>query len=339
MAEKVRLEISTWSIVKILLIVAAFFLLYLVKDVVALFFVVLILAATFSPIIKTWQKYIGRTLSIISLLLILVLIIFGVVYVIIPPLVDQAAQLAQSIPNYLAHTNFVSLREHIPNIQTTLDNISSNLGTLTTNIFSFTASVFTGIFAVIMVIILTLYFLIDEQNIKKFISSLFVESRRTDALFVIDKISAKVGSWFRGQLLLCLTVFILDFIGLSILRVPYALILAIISGLFELIPTIGPIIASITSALIALTISPLTALFVIILYLIVALIENAFLVPKIMQKAIGVSPVIILLALLIGAQLMGIVGAILSIPLAASLSVVILEWHTISRIFAKKTDG
>lgn len=335
MSEKVKFEITTWTIVKFFLVAIGFTLLYFVRDVVALFFIVLILAATFLPVVKIWQKYIGRILSIVALFLILALIIFGVVYVIIPPLVVQAAQLAQSIPDYINHSNFVNLRQHLPNIQSTLDNLASNLGTLTSNIYSITAGLISVIFAILMVLILTFYILIDEQNIKKFISSLFADNHRENALIVINKISAKVGSWFRGQMLLGLSVFLLDFIGLSILQVPYALILAVMSGLLELVPTIGPIVSAVISALIALTISPWTALFVIILYLVVALLENAFLVPKIMQKAVGISPVVILLALLIGAKLMGIVGAILSIPLAASLSVVILEWPTISRIFSK----
>ncbi|MCX6810583.1 MAG: AI-2E family transporter [Candidatus Berkelbacteria bacterium] len=336
MPEKVKFEISTWTVVKVLLIAVAFYLLFLVKDVVALFFIVLILSATFSPVVKSWQKYLGRVMSIIALFLILAAIIFAVVYIVIPPLVVQASQLAQSIPDYINNSNFANLRQHLPNIQNTLDNLVSNLGTLSSNLYSFTAGIVSAIFAVIMVLILTFYMLIGEQDIKKFVSFAFAENQRENAIIVINKIAAKVGSWFRGQMLLGLAVFLLDFIGLSILQVPYALILAVIAGLLELIPTIGPIVAAVISALIALTISPWTALFVIILYLVVALLENAFLVPKIMQKAVGISPVVILLALLVGAKLMGIVGAILSIPLAASLSVVILEWPTISKIFSKE---
>ncbi len=336
MPETVKFEISSWSVAKVLLIIAAFILLYLVKDVVALFFIVLILSATFSPVVKSWQKYIGRVFSIVALFLILAAIIFGVVYIIIPPLVVQTSQLAQSIPAYIRSSNFGNLQQHLPTIQNTLNNLVSNLGTLSSNIYSFTAGIISAVFAVLMVLILTFYMLINEQDIKKFVSFIFPENHRESAVVVINKISAKIGSWFRGQMLLGLVVFILDFIGLSIIGVPYALILAVIAGLLELIPTIGPIVAAVISALIALTISPWTALFVIILYLVVALLENAFLVPKIMQKAVGISPVVILLALLVGAKLMGIVGAILSIPLAASLSVVIMEWTTISRIFSKE---
>ncbi len=336
MPEKLKVEISTWTIAKIILIAIGFYLLFLVKDIVALFFVVLILVATFSPVVKTWQKYIGRILSIITLFLILIGILFAVVYIIIPPLINQTSQLAQSIPDYFRNSNINSLRQHVPTIQKTLDNLSSNLGALTTNLFSLTAGIIRSVFTILMVFVLTFYLLIDESNAKKYISSLFKPSQKEQAIMVIDKISLKVGSWFRGQMLLGLIIFTLDFIGLTIIGVPYALILAIISGLLELVPTIGPIISGAIAALVALTVSPWLMLLVIGMYFIVQILENILIVPKIMQKAIGISPVIILLALLIGAKLLGIVGAVLSIPLAASISVIILEWPTITKIFSKE---
>jgi len=336
MDNRMKIEISTWTILKIFIIAALLFLLYYVKDVVALFFIVLILAVTFSPIVKTWSKYLGRTLSIIVLFLIIIVSIGAVFYLIIPPLVAQTAQLANNIPAYISRMNFDSLRPYIPTIRNSLENLSSNLATIGTNIFSFTAGIIYGIFAILMIFVLTFYMLADEVNIKKYILSLFAPEHREAGLAVIHKIAAIIGSWFRGQMLLCITIFVIDFIGLSILGVPYALILALISGILEIIPTVGPIISGATAALVALTVSPWKALFVIIWYLAVQLLENVFLVPKIMQKAVGISPVIILLALFVGAKLMGIVGAILSVPLAASLSVVVFEWPTISKMFSKE---
>jgi len=336
MNNKMKIEISTWTILKIFIIAALLYLLYYVKDVVALFFIVLILAATFSPIVKTWSKYLGRTLSIIALFLTLIISIGVVFYLIIPPLVTQTAQLANNIPAYISKMNFDSLRPYIPTIRNSLENLSSILGTIGTNIFSFTAGVVAGLFAILMIFVLTFYILADEGNIKKYISSLFAPEHREAGISVIHKIAAIIGSWFRGQMFLCISIFVIDFIGLTLLGVPYALILALISGILEIIPTVGPIISGATAALVALTISPWKALFVIIWYLAVQLLENVFLVPKIMQKAVGISPVIIILALFIGAKLMGIIGAILSVPLAASLSVVVFEWPTISKIFSKE---
>ncbi len=335
MENRTKIEISTWTVIKVFLIALVFYLLFFIRDIIALLFIVLILVATFSPVVKNWQKKIGRVLSIISLFILLLIIFATVFYIIIPPLVNQVAELANSIPQYIADTNFDSLRQYTPEIRKTLENLSANLGLLTSNIFTLTAGIIGGIFTILMIIVLTFYMLLDEANIREYISSLFSPKHKESGIGVINKIAYKIGSWFQGQIFLGIIVFIIDFIGLSIIGVPYALILALIAGLLEIIPTVGPFISGAIAALFALTISPWKALFVVIYYLAVQIIENNILVPKIMQKAVGISPVVIIVAILIGAKLMGIVGAILAIPLAASLSVIILEWPTISKIFSR----
>jgi len=336
MPENTKFEISTWTIVKTILILLAFYLIFIVRDIVVLLFVVMILTATFSPVVKVWQKHLGRLVSIILLFLLFISLIFAVVYLVIPPLVVQITSLAQNVPNYFHDINFGNFRQYIPSIQSALDTLSANLGSLTSNIFTFTSGIISMIAAIFTIFVLTFYLLLDEKNVKNFISNILPSEHQDQIIAVINKIAVKVGSWFRGQVFLGLIIFVIDYIGLTILNVPYALILAIIAGLLELIPTVGPFIAGLIAAFVALTISPWLALLVICLFSAVQLVENIIIVPKVMQKAVGISPVVILIALLIGGKLMGVVGAILAIPLAASLSVVILEWPTISKLFAKK---
>lgn len=335
MTEKIKLEISTWEIIKVILVIIGFGLLYLVRDVVALFFVVLILTATFSPVVKIWSRYIGRILSIIFLFLIFFLLAGVVIYFLIPPMINQTALLANNIPAYISTINFESFHDYAPDIRQFLQGISSNLGTISSNVFSFTAGIFNGIFTLVMIFVLTFYMLVDENNIKKFVSSLFAHDHKENAVALINKIASKVGSWFRGQMILGLIIFLIVYIGLIIIGIPYALVLAIIAGILEIIPTVGPIIAGAIAALVALTISPVASLLVVILFLAVQMLENTFIVPKVMQKAIGVSPVMIILAIIAGAKLLGTVGAIISIPVAASISVLIMEWPTISKMFSK----
>ena len=336
MTEKTKLEIPIWEIVKVILVIVGFGILFLIRDVVALFFVVLILTATFSPVVKTWSKYIGRILSIILLFLIFALAAGAVIYFLIPPMITQTALLANNIPAYISTINFETLHVYAPDIRQFLQGISSNLGTISSNVFSFTAGVFNGIVTLIMIFVLTFYMLVDESNIKKFVSSLFTPDHKENAVAVINKIATKVGGWFRGQMILALVIFLLSYVGLTIIGIPYALVLAIIAGILEIVPTVGPIIAGAIAALVALTISPLTTLLVIIFFLVIQMLENTFIVPKVMQKAVGISPVVIILAIIAGAKLLGIVGAIISIPIAASISVLIIEWPTISKMFSKE---
>ena len=176
--EKTRIEISSWTIIKIFLIAIAFYLFFLVRDVVAMFFIVLILTATFSPTVKSWQKYLGRYLSIVALFLIFLVVVAGIIYAIIPPLVTQITQLANNVPDYINTINLQSVKNYVPDIRSSLESISSNLGSLTSNIFSFTSSVFYGIFATLMVLVLTFYMLAEENNIKIFASSLFSPKHR-----------------------------------------------------------------------------------------------------------------------------------------------------------------
>lgn len=336
MGEKIKFDISTWTITKFFLVAAAFYFLFLIRDIVALIFIVLILVSTFSPVVRSWQKAIGRLASILLLIIAIVAILAGIFYIIIPPLVSQIAELANSLPEYIATTNFDGLRKYTPEIKNGLESLSSNIGSVTTNIYAFTAGLIGGVFTLLMIFVLTFYILLEEDEVKKFICSIFAPQHKDAAVGVINKITSKIGSWFRGQLLLGMAIFVIDYIGLSIIGVPYALVLALIAGILEIIPTVGPIIAGITAALFALTISPWKALFVLIYYFAVQIVENNILVPKIMQKAVGISPAIIIIAILIGAKLMGIVGAILAIPVAATLSVIIFERHTISKIFSKE---
>jgi predicted PurR-regulated permease PerM len=131
----------------------------------------------------------------------------------------------------------------------------------------------------------------------------------------------KVGLWLRGQIILSVTIFLLTYIGLLILKVKYALVLAFFAGLTEFIPYLGPTIAAIPAVFLTYTQSPMLALFVAILYYIVQLTENNIIVPKVMQKVIGLNPIISIAVLMIGYKVGGITGAILSIPVTTALDV------------------
>lgn len=141
---------------------------------------------------------------------------------------------------------------------------------------------------------------------------------------LMKKMSHKMGEWLRGQIILGLIVGVAVYIGLTLLGVKYALVLALIAGILEVIPYVGPIISLVPALIVGFAQSPVIGLAVIILYLIVQQLENNVLVPKVMQKVTGLNPIISILALLVGLKAGGLAGAVLSIPLAM-MGVVILE--------------
>jgi predicted PurR-regulated permease PerM len=290
------------------------------------------LAITFRPVVKNWSKAIGKPLSILSLVLILVSFIAGFIYIIIPPFVDQAKQLSSVLPDLITGSNFI--RSHIPEIGKVISTITQSLGGMTGSFISFTASVFGGIVSFFTIIILTIYFLADDKIFQNF-KTLIPKNKEKDVSDLIDKITIKIGDWLRGQLLLGLIIGVCVYIGLSLIGVKYALVLAIISAVLEFIPIVGPIISGALAALISLSISPLTALIVIVFYVLLSQLENTLIVPKVMQKAIGLPPAIIIIAILIGGKLLGILGALLAVPISAILFVVIQEWVVIRKIMSR----
>jgi len=335
MNEKMQFDVSVWMFIKLILVLITFYLLFLVRDILALIFIVLILVATFSPVIKKWAKKIGRIPSVIALFLIIIVVLALVVYMLIPPITDQITQLINNAPSYLEKINL--LRSYAPTLQESLPTISSSTGSITQGFVTVTAGVFGGIITFLTAIVLFIYMLVDEQVLKNFVYSLTPTDRKEQIAEILRKIADKVGDWFRGQMILGLIIGVLDLVGLLIIGVPYALTLAVIAGILEIIPTIGPIIAGVLAALVAFTDSPIKALIVVIFFIAIQQLENSIIVPKVMQKAVGLSPVIIIIAILVGAKLLGVAGAILAIPIAASISVIIHEMPILRKVIEKKS--
>lgn len=131
---------------------------------------------------------------------------------------------------------------------------------------------------------------------------------------VIEQINDKLGAWLQGQFLLSLSIALLTWITLMTLGMPFALPLAVLAGLFEIVPTIGPIISAVPAVVVALTISPNMAFIIMAAYIVIQMIENHLLVPRIMQRAVGLNPVVVIIGVIVGDRLLGIPGALLSVP-------------------------
>jgi len=332
------LDISTTSIIRVIIVLIALWFLYFIRDIIAIVFVSIIIAAALSPSVdKLEKKKIPRAVSIIVLYLLVVGFLGAFIYFVFPPMISQIQQLADSLPSYFkTFSNFIiSLRDVSTNgllnaSQASLSSLSNFLGEFINNIFNTTIGFFNGAAALLMIFVLTLYFLLDENGIKKFFVSLMPIKQKSKIISITSKIGKKLGGWLRGQIILAIAVGVVVYAGLFLMKVPYALTLAILAGLLEIIPIIGPIIAAIPAILVAFTISPTIALIVTAFYILVQELENKLLVPKIMQHAVGLNPITIIIIILIGAKLMGIIGVLLAVPVAAVLYVILEEWHILA---------
>jgi len=194
-----------------------------------------------------------------------------------------------------------------------------------TKVAAAAANVAGGILGVVTILILTFYILVDSANLRESLLRLVPKERRARADMAAREVTIKVSAWLGGQLLLGVTIGTTSAIGLWALGIPFFYVLALISGIGEMIPVVGPILSAIPAIAVAATVSPQKILLVIIFFIVQQQLENHILVPKIMSRQVGVSPVTVIIALLIGGSLAGIVGALLAVPSAAILQVVAAE--------------
>lgn len=314
------------------------YVLYLVRSTFVTAYISAIFAMGISPLVRIIERQkvvrIGNRLPRwLAILLIYAAIIGALVALgmaIVPPLIDQAEQLWRALPEKFDQAQQFLMRIGILQRPVTLSAAvqqapTGEAGNVATTIFGYVRNVVGGLFGIITILLLAFYMLVESRELMSFFVRLFpVEQRRRVATISKD-VTEKVSAWLGGQLLLSLIIGVTSAIGLWAMGVPYFYVLALISAIGEFIPMVGPILSAIPAILVAATVSPGLALGVALFFIIQQQVENTVLVPKIMGRSVGLSAVTVILALGIGSQLMGVVGAILSVPTAAILQVLFEE--------------
>ncbi len=250
-----------------------------------------------------------------------VLILFFVlIFPLIPFFSGQVESLIVGFPKYLDKT--ASLFGITIDPKELQSYINSQMSDVSKNAVDVTSKVFGGIFSSVTIFVVSFYLLMYNDVFKKFIANLFHKQYHDRVLRTVSLVNEKLGAWLQGQMLLCLIIGTLSGVSLTLLGVPYALPLALIAGLLEAVPTLGPIISAIPAVIVALTISVPLALAVVVTYIVIQMLENQFIVPKVMQRAVGLNPVIVIIGINIGAKLMGVIGALLAIPFITLIIVI-----------------
>lgn len=328
----VTIEISTKTILKILVIFIALLFLYLLQDIIILVFISLILAVALNPFVDKLEKYkIPRWLGTIFVYFVLCFIIFLIIRLIIPPFLEQSQNLINNLPSYLeklrdyfgrhGYSKDIGIGRGVQKSLENLPMILENPG----GIFSTVLGVFAGAFGVITVLVLSFYLVLEDNAVKESLVKYLSPKSKERILNVYKRVRDKLGRWVRGQIILSLFVGALVLLGLLIINVKYALALAIFAAFTELIPFVGPFIGIIPALIITAAVSPTKAIWVIILYVVVQQLENHILTPQVMKRAVGLNPIIVITAMLVGGKLYGILGVLLAIPLISAGSVIIEE--------------
>ncbi|MBU1179682.1 AI-2E family transporter [Patescibacteria group bacterium] len=333
--QKVMFDVSLGAILKVVAVILALFFLYLVRDIVVIFIVALILATLISPL-SDWfaKKRIPRALAVLLIYIVLIGVLSMVLTLLIPPLVEQSGQLIQKLSVYWddmvsrvsALKDLAVTQGWVGDAQDGLKSLQAGLPKALSGIFSTLSGFFGGIVTFILILVLTFYMVVEGDALKKFFKSIAPERYQPHLVGLMTRAQHKIGLWLRGALTLGLIVGIFVYIGLTILGVKYALVLAILAGLLELIPYFGPPIAAVPAVFLAFSQAPIKGFLVLALYVIIQQLENNILVPKVMQKAVGLNPVVSILSLGIGFKLAGFLGAILAIPVATAVGVFVMDF-------------
>jgi predicted PurR-regulated permease PerM len=327
---RTNVNISTLTIFKIVAVLLILYFLYVIKDILAILFISLVLASALDPWVDWLQKKkIPRVLGIALIYFLIILAITFVIRLVIPPIVDELKQLARDFPIYLEKftLSMSVLREYtlehgiLENVKETLLNFSSKIENAAGSLFSTVTGFISGFISFVLIMVITFYMVVEENAVKKIVWSIAPEEHQPYIMQLVNRMQDKIGLWLRGQIILSVIIFLLTYLGLSILGVKYALVLALVAGLTEFVPYLGPILAAIPAVFFAFTQDPMLAVFVIVLYYIIQLFENNFIVPQLMQKVVGLNPVVSIVVLLIGFKVGGIIGVILAIPVATAIGV------------------
>ena len=317
--------------------IIALWALYLVRSQLLLIYVCILFATGLSPLVRyierrrtSGRRRLPRPAAILIIYATVIGIIVAIGYAVLPPLIEQSQAFWKDLPDRIEQiqrrlvgwglispgTSYRDLLQQAPGGG---DAVNFVLGT----VWGFVG----GLFGLVTILLLTFYLLVESQSIFNFFVRLFPRHRREKVAEVSALVTNKVSAWLGGQLLLGFIIGATTAIGLGLMGVPYFFVLALIAGVGEMIPMVGPLLSAIPAIAVAFTVSPGLALGVAIFFLVQQQLENAVLVPKLMGETVGLSAVTVILSLLIGGELLGFVGALLAVPTAAIIQVLFEELY------------
>jgi predicted PurR-regulated permease PerM len=329
-----RVVVATLALIGVGL---GFFLVFRFYQVLFILFVAIILGTVIRPI-ATWlnRKGFSKVGGVIAVYVLLFAFLSGFLFLLFPLIFDQGSAIVKEIPNYYQELrtsveqspNLLkkSISQYLPDtipgsgivIQSDVEMLASAELAL-----SYISTLFKVFFIALVLILLSFHWTLNGKRTIESLLLLFPKNKREDHAEMITAIESKIGYFIAGQGALCLIVGVMAIIGYMAIGLPNAFVLGLVAGAFEAVPMIGPTLGAIPAGVIALSVSPSLLIWVIIVTVIIQLMENNLLVPRIMSKAVGVNPFVALLAIFAFSSLFGLAGALMAIPMAAIIQLVL----------------
>ncbi len=313
-----KVELTYKTVVFIAVFIVALLLLWAIRDIIILLFVCFVLMEALNPTVSKLERLrIPRPLAIFILYIVIISFFSFVLAGIIPILIDQTNGLVKSLPEII--NNFKLFGLSAIDLSSQLKIIETIPSEIAKTAFSIFSNLLTGVF----ILVVTFYLLLERKHLDTHSYNVGGSKARKLAKEIFNSLETRLGMWVNGELLLMTIVGALCYVGYLFLGLNFALPLALMAGLLEIIPNIGPILTTIVAAIVGLSISPLTALLVIIWGIIVQQLENTYIVPKIMKEAVGINPIITIIAVATGGKLGGVAGALLAVPIYLTFETII----------------
>jgi len=331
--EEKAIRISSGSMVRFVVILLLFAALYFLRDLILIIIAAVVIASAIEPATKWFGKIkIPRLPAVIIVYLCVFAITVGVFYFFVPLIINEILDMVERAPDFIrslgawgteniggiigdsvskGNVSPLSITEVLTYFQSVVSNLSSN-------IFGVLSKIFGGVLSFALIVVISFYLSVQEHGIANFLRIITPIKHENYVIDLWTRSQRKIGRWMQGELLLMLIVGVLVFLGLTILGVKHALVLAVMAAMFELIPLFGPILSSIPAISLAFVDGGITlSLMVIGLYIIVQQFENYLIYPLVVKKVTGMPAIIVIISLIIGVELAGFIGAILSVPIAA----------------------
>lgn len=331
------ISINTSTILRVILWTVFAVLLYFLRDIVLIVLAAIVIASSIEPGVRFFlRKKVPRVFGVVIIYIVMALIVGTVIVSIVPILLQETSGVIANIPTYLSQMNNVVplldesiLQGYAPIISELAKNISNpsfinsvntTISGVSGNVIGNAGSIFTSVLNFIMIVVLSFYFSVTENGVGNFLRIITPLRYESYVEGLWNRTKEKIGAWMQGQVLLAVLVGLMVYMGLLIGEVKHAMLLGFLAAFLELIPVFGPVLAAIPAILLTLLDKGITGgAGVFLWYLVVQQFENHLFYPLVVKKIVGISPLVVILALFIGAKLGGILGIILSVPASVLL--------------------
>ena len=342
MEKEIRVSVTPRTILAVALIAGGAYLLWLLRDLTLLVLTAIVIASAIEPGIAFFMRRgLPRFLATLAMYLFVFGSVFALVYFFFPPIIADMVSAIAALPQFLSSLNVPESLRNLTNLSTigganvqhesffqTLLALQGAFSAASGGVVQFVAAFFGGILSFVLVVVLSFYFALQDTGMDDFLRLVMPVAYEDYAVDLWRRSQKKIGLWMQGQILLSVIIGVLVYLGLLIIGVPYALLLAIFTALAEIIPIFGSLLSGAAAAFVGYTQGGLAlAAIVVGLYIVVNQFESNLIYPLIVKKVVGVPPLLVIVALIAGYTIAGFLGVLLSVPMAAILLELLSDYY------------